>query len=234
MNTYTISFKIVFIGNSGVGKTSIIKYYERFNKTQDKKISFNVHNSTIGVDYISITNELVLNDGNIVNTRLVIWDTGGQEQFNSICKVYYRDVSTVIIVYDATNYTSMISIEKWVKEVQSVNLNPNLVYVIIENKSDLLNKSMDDLSIKCKQILNELNLTYIFYKTSVKNNNNITNCFDELLKILVDIFFNKYNINNSIIDLNKINIDNFSEYNNGINLFKTNNQEGVKNKCCSY
>ena len=234
MTTYTISFKIVFIGNSGVGKTSIIKYYERFNKTHDKNISINFYNSTIGVDYISITNELELNDGKIVNVRFVIWDTGGQEQFNSICKVYYRDVSTVVIVYDATDYTSMISIEKWIKEVQSVNLNPNLVYVIIENKSDLINKSMDDLSITCKQILNDLNLTYIFYKTSVKNNNNITNCFDELLKILVDIFFNKYNINNSISDLNKINIDNFSEYNHGINLFKTNNNDRVQNKCCPY
>ena len=220
---HVLSFKVVFTGDSGCGKSSIIKRYDSNCKNSDEFIFNKYETSTIGVDYISIKKDYILDDNKNCKIKLSIWDTGGQERFKSICKAYYKDIAAAIIVFDMNNYDSFLNIINWIKEIQRININDRLVYIILGNKSDLIKESEEtNYRNECKLILGQFNIDYIFYETSVKYNSNINECFNELTEILFNTFISKYSINKTIKDIEKIQIDNFSEKNNGINVFKVN------------
>lgn|ERR1719264_141370 len=93
--------KIAFLGDSGVGKTSLI------NQFIYGTFSLN-HNPTIGIDYLS----KIINTGER-SIRLQIWDTAGQERFRSLIPSYIRDASAIIIVYDVTSRTSYANVNRW-------------------------------------------------------------------------------------------------------------------------
>ena len=218
-----LSFKVVFTGDSGCGKSSIIKRYDSNCKKTDEFIFNKYETSTIGVDYISIKKDYILDDNKNCKIKLSIWDTGGQERFKSICRAYYKDIAAAIIVFDMNNHNSFLNIINWIKEIKRININDRLVYVIVGNKSDLVNESEETYyRNECKLILGQFNIDYIFYETSVKYNSNINECFNDLTEILFNTFISKYSINKTIKDIEKIQIDNFSEKNNGINVFKVN------------
>jgi len=220
---HVLSFKVVFTGDSGCGKSSIIKRYDCNCKNKDDFIFNKYETSTIGVDYISIKKDYILDDNKKCKIKLSIWDTGGQERFKSICRAYYKDIAAAIIVFDMNNHDSFLNIINWIKEIKRININERLVYVIVGNKSDLIKESEDTYyRNECKLILGQFNIDYIFYETSVKHNSNINECFNELTEILFNTFISKYSINKTIKDIEKIQIDNFSEKNNGINVFKVN------------
>ena len=220
---HVLSFKVVFTGDSGCGKSSIIKRYDCNCKNSDEFIFNKYETSTIGVDYISIKKDYILDDNKNCKIKLSIWDTGGQERFKSICKAYYKDIAAAIIVFDMNNNDSFLNIINWIKEIQRININDRLVYIILGNKSDLVKESKEtNYRNECKLILGKLNINYIFYDTSVKYNSNINECFNDLTDILFNTFISKYSINKTIKDIEKIQIDNFSEKNNGINVFKVN------------
>lgn len=240
---YVLSFKIVFTGDSGCGKSSIIQRYEYNCKHPGGNENFFMNQystSTIGVDYISIRHPYKLEDGNTCEIKLSIWDTGGQERYNSICKVYYKDISAAILVFDMTNYESFLNIRKWINNIQNSNCNEHLIYVIIGNKCDLMDDiEVDDIcrntdySLECQQLLTEFNIDYVYYETSVKDNININESFNELIEILFNVFISKHKIKKNLKDIHKIQIDNFSDKNNGINVFKLHLKEPIKSNNCS-
>ena len=118
------TFKIILIGDSGVGKSSIL-----FRYTDDKFRPTIVN--TIGIDFRTKT---VIVDGKIV--KLQLWDTAGQERFNSIAKYYYKHTDAVIFVYDLTSLQSFKNMETWAKYI-TVDTSLGIEKIILGNKSDL-------------------------------------------------------------------------------------------------
>ncbi|XP_054652548.1 ras-related protein Rab-15-like isoform X2 [Dunckerocampus dactyliophorus] len=120
---YDILFRILLLGDSGVGKTCMLR---RFT---DKEFDYG-HISTIGVDFKMKTLEI---DG--IKVRVQIWDTAGQERYQTITKQYYRRAQGIVFVYDITNETSFQHIVKWASDVDEYA--PDKVQrILVGNKSD--------------------------------------------------------------------------------------------------
>ena len=109
-NEYDYLFKVLLIGDIGVGKSAV---FNRFGKsTYDGD-----YRSTIGVDFLSITLD---NVPGLENKKLMIqlWDTAGQEKFKTITRTYFKGAHGAIIVYDITNRSSFNSVHNWVQDVE--------------------------------------------------------------------------------------------------------------------
>ena len=120
-----ISLKILFIGDSSVGKKSLI-----FRYTDSYFFSVNTL-CTIGVEYIE--HKINFKNKNIV---LKIWDTSGQERFHSITKTFYRNADGIIFVFDVTNKDSFENIKEWLIDPEIVNL--DVKKILVGNKIDLV------------------------------------------------------------------------------------------------
>jgi len=120
-------FKLVFLGEQSVGKTSLITrfMYDTFDGN---------YQATIGIDFLSKT--MYLDDRTV---RLQLWDTAGQERFRSLIPSYIRDSSVAIVVYDVTNRESFQSTSKWVEDVRAERGN-DVIIALVGNKTDLSDK----------------------------------------------------------------------------------------------
>ena len=118
-----ISYKIVLIGDSAVGKTSLIKLYNY--KEVDR-----THIPTLACDYF-ITNEVV--EGRPV--KLLVWDTAGQERFRSISTTYVKNARGILLVYSVTDRNSFQNVSRWLDDI--VNVIDDFLMVLVGNKTDL-------------------------------------------------------------------------------------------------
>ncbi len=188
-------FKIISIGDSGVGKSSLITQYV-------DNIFTDSHISTIGVDFKIKTIEHL---GKII--KLQIWDTAGQERFRTITTSYYRGAHGIMIVFDKTNIDSYLNINKWLNEVK-YHAKENVKIILIGNKSDL-----NDIQVKEQEIIDfckNNNLCYI--ETSAKTGTNVDNIFEKLIELMY------FNIENKTFEpqlvRNKLeNLNNLKEIN---------------------
>ncbi|NXA44417.1 RAB44 protein, partial [Nothocercus julius] len=116
-------FKVVFVGNSGVGKSSFIHRfcYDRFLADL---------NATIGIDY-QVKNMMVDN----TQVALQLWDTAGQERFRSITKQYFRKADGILVMYDITAECSFTSVRNWMSSVQE-GIEDGAVIFLLGNKTD--------------------------------------------------------------------------------------------------
>jgi small GTP-binding protein len=160
----------VLIGDSNVGKSSIMtKYCDNI---------FNLSNtSSKGIDFryktINIDDEKI---------KLQLWDTPGQEQYHTITMRYYANADIIIIVFDLTNKTSFLNINKWLNEIKH-NALPNVKIFLIGNKCD---KSKREVSFEeASSYAQQLNIIYI--ETSAKTDNNITDAFNIIGKYIIKI-----------------------------------------------
>ena len=110
-------FKVVFLGDMSVGKTSVIARF-MYN-------SFDKQEHTIGIDFLS--KSMTLDDGRSV--RLQLWDTAGQERYRSLISGYIRESNAAVVIYDTTCRQSFDSIEKWVEDVRKM-CGPDVVILI--------------------------------------------------------------------------------------------------------
>lgn len=119
-------YKLVFLGDQSVGKTSIITrfMYDNFDRH---------YQATIGIDFLSKT--MYLEDRTV---RLQLWDTAGQERFRSLIPSYIRDSSVAVVVYDVTSRASFMNTSKWVQDVRAERGN-DVVICLVGNKTDLGN-----------------------------------------------------------------------------------------------
>jgi len=124
------TLKILIIGESGVGKSSILVRFTDDNFDPDQTL-------TIGVDFK--TKRLSV-DGNIV--KLAIWDTAGQERFRTLTPSYYRDAQGAILVYDVSNYSTFAKLETWLSELETYSTKTNIVKMIVGNKIDKENREV--------------------------------------------------------------------------------------------
>ena len=121
------AFKVKLVGNSGVGKSSIILRYcdNKFDGTLPP---------TIGIDF----KFKQFRHNKAIPVKLSIWDTAGQEKFRTITSMYYKGAHGIVFVYDVSNPTSFQDISKWVDEADAYTNNKKVVKMLVANKIDLL------------------------------------------------------------------------------------------------
>lgn len=169
--------KLIFLGNSGVGKSNIINRIAHFDFDLNKK-------PTIGIDYYMI--KIVYNDKTY---KVQLWDTAGQERFLSIVRSYYYNIDGAVIVYDITNYKSFKYINYWLDEIKN-NCNKDVPVLILGNKSDL--DVIREVSIdEATKYANDNNLKFI--EVSALENLNIDKIYDLLIKQILDLNVYKEN-----------------------------------------
>merc|ERR1719272_1754482 len=142
-------YKLVFLGNQSVGKTSIITrfMYDTFD---------NNYLATIGIDFLSKT--LHVNDRSI---RLQLWDTAGQERFRVLIPSYIKDSSVAIIVFDITNRQSFENVNKWVKDVRDER-GDDAIIALVGNKTDLDEDGMRQVKTEeGVELARELDVMYV-------------------------------------------------------------------------
>jgi len=162
--TYDLLFKLLLIGDSGVGKTCILFRFsdDAFNTT---------FISTIGIDFKIKTIEL---KGKKI--KLQIWDTAGQERIHTITTSYYRGAMGIMLVYDITNSKSYENIAKWLRNIDE-HANEDVEKMILGNKCDM-DENRQVPKEKGEVIAREHGIK--FMETSAKNNINIDRAFHEL------------------------------------------------------
>ena len=121
--TYDIVYKVILIGDSGVGKTATMERYLKGHFA-------NEYSSTIGIDFgVKIVNK----DNR--NIKLQMWDTAGQDKFKSLISTYFRNVNVVLLVYSIKNMQSFINLKFWYEEFKSKAVGNEIIFVI-GNKLD--------------------------------------------------------------------------------------------------
>ncbi|KAJ8267007.1 hypothetical protein GJAV_G00137160 [Gymnothorax javanicus] len=168
-------YKILVIGDLGVGKTSIIKRYVY------QSFSTN-YRATIGVDFAL----KVLNwDSEIV--RLQLWDIAGQERFGNMTRVYYREAMGAFIVFDVTRPTTFEGVKKWKEDLDSkltLSNGKNIATVLLANKCDQGRDVLMNNAIKMDQFCKD-NGFVGWFETSAKENINIDKAANCLVKYII-------------------------------------------------
>ena len=179
--TYDERIQIIMVGESGVGKTSLIRRYTNniFNTN---------HLETIGIEFFN--KEERINDQII---QIKLWDTAGQEIFHPLTKNFYRKADGIIIVYDITNKESFDRIQDWVKSVyDNTDTYKEIQMIIVGNKIDL-EENREVSKEEGMKIGKYFEID--FFEASAKNAEGVRNF---LIKIIEDILNNKVNNRNSI------------------------------------
>ena len=171
VNEVNYSFKIIVIGDSAVGKSSLT-----LKGTKDHFKDF--YTPTIGFEFLSFNIRI---KDKIV--KLQIWDTCGQEVYRSLISSFYRNSSLAIIVYAIDNQESFDNLESWLDEIKS-QTHPYLKIFLIGNKVDLEDKRVIDRAI-AEELAKEHKID-LFLETSAKTGYNAQKIFVKAAQILVD------------------------------------------------
>uniref|UniRef100_A0A672JPB3 RAB6A, member RAS oncogene family n=1 Tax=Salarias fasciatus TaxID=181472 RepID=A0A672JPB3_SALFA len=155
-------FKLVFLGEQSVGKTSLITrfMYDSFDNT---------YQATIGIDFLSKT--MYLEDRTV--SLLQLWDTAGQERFRSLIPSYIRDSAAAVVVYDITNVNSFQQTTKWIDDVRTER-GSDVIIMLVGNKTDLADKRQITTE-EGEQRAKEMNV--LFIETSAKTGYNVKQLF---------------------------------------------------------
>ena len=167
---YDYTFKVLLIGNSDVGKSSLILRYV-------DQIWNDVFVPTIGVDFkvksLQIDNKRV---------KMQIWDTAGQERFRNVISSYFKGAHGILLIYDITARDSFKELENWLGEVER-NATPQVLKILIGNKCDL--DEQRQITVDEGEAFAARN-GMKFIETSAKNNTNVNEAFEALAKIMVE------------------------------------------------
>ena len=167
---YDYIFKVLLIGNSDVGKSSLILRYV-------DQIWNDVFVPTIGVDFkvksIEVDKKLV---------KMQIWDTAGQERFRNVISSYFKGAHGILLIYDITSRESFKELENWLGEVER-HASSQVLKILIGNKCDLEEKrAIQKDEGEAFAMRNGMQ----FIETSAKNNTNVSEAFEALAKIMVE------------------------------------------------
>jgi len=158
---YDYLFKLLLIGDSGVGKSCLLLRFADDTYTES-------YISTIGVDFKIRTIDL---DGKTI--KLQIWDTAGQERFRTITSSYYRGAHGIIVVYDTTDLESFNNVKQWLHEIDRY-ASDNVNKLLVGNKSDLTTKRAVSFE-QAKEFADSLGIDFV--ETSAKNSSNVEKAF---------------------------------------------------------
>ncbi len=201
MSSNEETIKIITLGESSVGKTSILAKYV------DEIFDINVI-STLGVDFKRKVETI---DGRQINIK--VWDTAGQECFRNIQKIYYHNTEGVLLVFDLTNKKSFEQLNYWISSIKA-ECPGDVAVCLVGNKADLIDKiEVNDIEIEdfCK---NNNNLKY--FCSSAVNGKNIKEIFQYISREILKIMDKKKGSNNT---------------NKSVTMTKTKFREKKKSKC---
>ena len=204
--------KVVFLGDSSVGKSNIISKYKLNEFNRNSK-------STVGVEFYSKI--ITFNNKNI---KIQIWDTAGQERFKSITKSYYKGAKGAIIVYDITRRQTFENVQEWFKDTKTMGDNVNLVLMLVGNKCDLVNER--EVSTEEGKKEAEMN-GMAFMETSALDGTNITEAFETLAKLITE---KQISIGN--LGLRDESPENKGDISNKAKTIEVNSKEEEKKNCC--
>ena len=205
-----ISFKILLLGDSGVGKTAFIL---RFCEDKFEEDSL----TTIGLDQ---KNKFVKRDNK--KLELHIWDTAGQERFRSIAKNCYKGADGIILMYDISNYETFKQIKTWINNIKdSIDID-KIALLVVGNKCDMpkTDKTVDQES---KQNFENARKMKII-EASAKDNINVNESFISLIDKMLELGLGKKKDNDDDNDNDEIN--------NSQQLKKPTNDKKKKDNCC--
>ena len=160
-----ISYKVVLLGESGVGKSSIAQRYTKNEYSEFQE-------STIGASFLTKTIEREDNS----RCRFEIWDTAGQERYHSLAPMYYRGAKGCVVVYDITSTQSFEKAQSWVNELQQ-SCSPDMIISLVGNKLDRRhsrNVSPNDAEEYAR------NQDLLYTEVSAKTGEGVTELFDTL------------------------------------------------------
>ena len=189
---YDLTFKIIVIGDSNVGKSCLTmratrNYFEEF------------YSPTLGFEFFTLT--IKINDCYV---KLQIWDTSGQETYNSLISSFYRNSSLAILAYSIDDKKSFDHLNFWLNEIKTQS-NPDIILFLIGNKDDLINNKVISTEI-AQNFANNNNISK-FFETSAKTGLNAKNVFIEAAKELYNKhLFYKDNMTRQI-SMNSISVD---------------------------
>ncbi|KAK6340900.1 GTP-binding protein of the rab/ypt [Orbilia brochopaga] len=172
-NTRFAQFKLVLLGESAVGKSSLVL---RFVKDQFD----DYRESTIGAAFLTQT--IALDENTTV--KFEIWDTAGQERYKSLAPMYYRNANCAVVVYDITQAASLDKAKAWVKELQR-QANESIVIALAGNKLDLVTANPSKRAIEtadAEAYAKEAGL--LFLETSAKTAENVKEMFTAIARKL--------------------------------------------------
>jgi Ras-related protein Rab-11A len=162
---YDYLFKVVLIGDSGVGKSNLLSRFTRNEFCLESK-------STIGVEFATRSIQV---DGKTIKAQ--IWDTAGQERYRAITSAYYRGAVGALLVYDITKHVTYENVERWLKELRD-HADSNIVIMLVGNKSDL--KHLRGVSTDDAQAFAEKE-GLSFIETSALESTNVEKAFQRIL-----------------------------------------------------
>lgn len=172
---YDYLFKVVLIGDSGVGKSNLLSRFTRNEFNLESK-------STIGVEFATRSIQV---DGKTIKAQ--IWDTAGQERYRAITSAYYRGAVGALLVYDITKSVSFENVERWLKELRD-HADSNIVIMLVGNKSDLRHLrsvNTEDAGAYCEKE----GLSFI--ETSALESTNVEKAFHQILEEIYRIVSKK-------------------------------------------
>ena len=201
--------KIVLVGDSGVGKTNLVKRFI------DGQVPENLTN-TIAVDFFS--KDLMIKNHSV---KVQFWDTAGQEKYRAIANAYYKNAQGAIIVYEITNRETFENVSKWLQELNEFG-EKGITVLLIGNKIDL--KENRQVSFEEGQKIADAKGA-LFFETSAKTNeeNSVTKAFDKLISdMLSKIDMEEKSQNSEILTLSQQENPKFGK------------NKSSKNNCCMF
>ena len=208
------SVKVVLLGESGVGKTSIINQFisKKFNPKMSTSVS------------AQFTSKIMEFPEQNRTLRFDIWDTVGQEKYRSLTKIFYKDAKIIIFVYDITTEYSFNALQTyWYTETVD-NTDGEPIYAVCANKYDLYDKAVVKTE-DGKKFADKIKA--IFQNTSAKSDTGINILFENLGKKIINPNYDYKNLKKENIILNESNNNN-NDGKNGKNNNNGNNKKG----CC--
>ena len=195
--------KIVVVGDSGVGKTNLIRRFIQDDFQSNSK-------ATVGVEFFS--KSFKIND-NVF--KIEIWDTAGQERYKSITAAYYKGAKGGLVVYDVTSKTSFDNVDNWVSEIKE-KASTDMKTMMIGNKIDL----KDERAVSTEEALEKAKLLELpLMEASALDSTNVKQAFYDLLKEM-------YKEVKKTIDV----VEQAEKQNEGVQL--DTNQSDEKKGCC--
>lgn len=207
---YDFVFKLLLIGDSSVGKSSLLL-----------RFADNVFNEsflpTIGVDFKIRTIE---NDGSLI--KLQMWDTAGQEKFKTITAAYYKGSHGIILVYDVCDRRSFLDVQNWLNEAERYS-SPDVVKILVGNKCDM--ESQREVSKEeAERFAHSMDMKFI--ESSAKMNTNVEKVFTELSLSMKKKFSNIFQ------EKNKKKSEQQQQSYLSLRKLETNLNNGPKKTCC--
>uniref|UniRef100_A0A673ZVL4 Ras-related protein Rab-25 n=3 Tax=Salmoninae TaxID=504568 RepID=A0A673ZVL4_SALTR len=163
--SYNFVFKVVLIGESGVGKSNLLSRFTKNEFNHDSR-------TTIGVEFSTRTVQL-----DTFTIKAQIWDTAGLERYRAITSAYYRGAVGALLVYDITKHLTYESVERWLKELYD-HADPHILVMLVGNKSDL--ETLRTVpTVEAKEFAEKKGI--LFMETSALDSTNVEAAFQEVL-----------------------------------------------------